>query len=144
MELPVNQSTGPESRTSTLRNKPAAALAVETGIPRRRRIFTPTTVEIVRTLASQGRSAQQIADAIGSTAGSVRVKCCLLKIKLMRRGRPSGVRTMRGEKLAVYMGPAAYTAFSHRAAEMQKSAPELAATLLEAIVSSNLYAAVLE
>ena len=50
-------------------------------------IFTPTAVEIIRGLARQGRSAPEIADAIGSTPASVRAKCSLLKIRL-RRGRP--------------------------------------------------------
>ena len=53
-----------------------------------RRVFTPAVIKAIRELASQGKSASEIAAAIGSTAASVRVKCCQLKIQLSRRGRP--------------------------------------------------------
>jgi len=58
-------------------------------MPGRRRVFTPSAIEIMRELASQGKTAAQIASAIGSTPASVRVKCCHLKIKVARRGRPT-------------------------------------------------------
>lgn len=111
------------------------------------RIFTPGAVEIIRELAGQGKSASEIADKIGSTAASVRVKCCQLKIQLARgrrslpRGRP---RQFAEQNLVVCMRPAAYAAFKRKAAHMQKSADELARMLLEAIVSSNIYEAVLD
>jgi hypothetical protein len=49
-------------------------------MPRRSDIFTPAAVRMIRRLAEQGQSAAEIAEAIGSTPGSVRVKCCRLKI----------------------------------------------------------------
>ena len=112
-----------------------------------RRVFTPTVIESIRELAGQGKSASEIADAIGSTAASVRVKCCQLKIKLSRRGRPNLLQTsghrLGAQKLVVFMRPADYAALKRTAAGMQKSAGELAEMLLEAIVSSNIYEAVL-
>src|SRR5689334_8618062 len=58
------------------------------GMPRRSEIFTPAALRMVRRLAEQGQSAAEIAEAIGSTPGSVRVKCCRLKIRLRpARGR---------------------------------------------------------
>jgi hypothetical protein len=58
------------------------------------RVFTPTAIESIRELAGQGRSASEIADAIGSTAASVRVKCCQLKINIRppNATRPDTVR----------------------------------------------------
>jgi hypothetical protein len=109
-----------------------------------RRIFTPAAVKIVRELAAQGKSSSEIADVIGSTPPSVRVKCCQLKIQLRRSGRPSpSLEPTRG-KLAIYLRPAEYIALQRKAAHMQKPAGELAEMLLEAIVSSNLYDAVLD
>ena len=102
---------------------------------------------MVRGLAGEGRSAAEIAAVIGSTAASVRVRCCQLRIKL-RRGRPasSGAEpgTRRGPKLVVYVGPARYAALTQKAAHLQRSTVELAEQLLGAIIGSELYEAVLD
>lgn len=142
MELRVNRT----GIATSLDDVEAAVEPVKTEIRPRRRIFTPATIEIVRELARRGKSAPEIAVVIGSTPASVRVKCCHLKIKLMRGRRSRAARTERpdAQKLTVYMQPAAYAAFADRTAQMQKSTPELAAMLLEAIVRSDLYAAVLD
>src|ERR1700676_1304400 len=91
----------------------------------RRSVFTPEANQIVRELASQGKSASEIACVIGSTAASVRVRCCQLQVKLSRRGRPNSLETERrhgGEqRLVVYMRPAEYAALARKAAHMQKS-----------------------
>jgi hypothetical protein len=111
------------------------------------RVFTPAAVKAVRELASQGKSASDIADAIGSTPASVRVKCCQLKIQLSRRGRPSLVPNLSRHnegKLVVYMRPDNYDALKRRAAQMHKSPVELAGMLLEAIASANIFEAVLD
>jgi len=108
-------------------------------MPRHRHVFTPTVVAIIRELARQGKSAPEIADAVGSTAASVRVKCSQLKIKL-RRGR----RGVLKQRLVVYLRPADYAALDRKARQMQNSAVELAEMLLEAIISSNIYEAVLD
>ena len=107
-----------------------------------RRMFTPTVIKAIRELASQGESASEIAAAIGSTAGSVRVKCCQLKIQLSRRGRPCLHRDEH--KLVLYMRPEDYTALKRKAAHMRKSPAELAGTLLEMIVSADIFQAVLD
>jgi hypothetical protein len=114
----------------------------------RRRVFTANTVELMRGSASQGLSAVEIADTIGSTAASVRVKCCRLKIKLSRRGR-SGLRSAsdlltKEPKLTVFMRPLDYAALSLKANNRRKSAVEYAAMLLKAVIDSNLYEAVLD
>jgi hypothetical protein len=107
---------------------------------RRRRIFTPSAINTIRRLAAQGKSASQIAEVIGSTSASVRVKCCLLKIKLRRRHAPQ----ISGQSLVVYLHAADYAALKRKAADMQKSASELSGELLTAIIRSDIYEAVLD
>jgi hypothetical protein len=45
-----------------------------------RRVFTPSAINTIRGLACQGKSASEIAEVIGSTTASVRVRCSQLKI----------------------------------------------------------------
>ena len=56
-----------------------------------RRIFTPHGIATMRNMAANGDSARDIAQRLGSTSASVRVKCSQLKIKLVRRGPWSAV-----------------------------------------------------
>jgi hypothetical protein len=107
-----------------------------------RRVFTPAVIKTIRELASQGKSASEIAAAIGSTAASVRVKCCHLKIQLSRRGRPCLHRDEH--KLVLYMRPEDYTALKREAAHKRKSPAELAGTLLEMVASADIFQAVLD
>jgi hypothetical protein len=116
-------------------------------MPRRGQVFTPRAIKIIRGLADQGKSASEIADVIGSTPASVRVRCCQLKIKLPRRGRPSrsgSQRDMEERRVAVYVRSDVYAALNAKAAYMQKSTGELAGMLLEAIAASDIYDAVLD
>ena len=110
-------------------------------------VFTPTAVEIIRSLADQGRSASEIADVLGSTPGSVRVKCCQFKIKLGRkRLRRLAVETqdLPKHKLAAHLSPSIYAALLRKARHKQKLPSELAEMLLDAVISSNIYKAVLD
>jgi hypothetical protein len=115
---------------------------------RRSHIFTPAAIEILRRMANEGKSAPEIADAIGSTAASVRVRCCQLKIKLAQGARTdvprAQHRNVQEQKLIVGMPPAVYTALAQKAAGMRKSTDELVGMLLEAVVSSDIYEAVLD
>ena len=110
---------------------------------RRRRSyrFTPAAVEIVRRLAVDGKSASEIADVIGSTAASVRVRCCQLKIKLAHGacvGTPHAQQqSFQEQSLPVRLRPEVYAGLERGAARVQKSTAELARTLLEAIVSDD-------
>ena len=81
---------------------------------------------------------------IGSTTGSVRVKCSHLKIKLRRQGRPGRKRQIAGQRLVICLSDADYAALKRKAADMQKSAVELSCELLDAIISSDIYEAVLD
>ena len=106
-----------------------------------RRVFTPSAINTLRGLVGQGKSASEIAGVIGSTAGSVRVKCSQLKIKLGRRGRPGRIA---GQRLVICLSDADYAALKRKATDMQKSAMKLSCELLEAIISSEIYEAVLD
>jgi hypothetical protein len=102
----------------------------------------------MRVMASDGKSASEIAAALGSTPGSVRVKCCQLKIGLTRRGRPSLLRSepanFPDQKVVVCLPAAVYADLSWHAAQKDISAAKLSQMLLEAIVGSDLYKAVLD
>lgn len=105
-----------------------------------RRVFTPSAINTIRRLAAQGKSASQIAEVIGSTSASVRVKCCQLKIKLRR----CHTRQSAGRSLVIYLNDADYAALTRKAADMQKSPGELSGELLKAIIRSDIYEAVLD
>ena len=51
----------------------------------RRTVFTPHAIATIRQMVEAGRSIHAIAHAIGSTEGSVRVKCSHLKIVIRCR-----------------------------------------------------------
>jgi hypothetical protein len=113
----------------------------------RRRVFTPTVIKMIRELAGEGKTAPEIAHRVGSTPASVRVKCCQLKISLARRGRPTLVPKSSPpndrQKLILQMRWVDYLALKRKAAQMQKSTPELAEMLLHAIVRSDFYESIL-
>ena len=110
-------------------------------------IFSSATIELIRSLADQGKSSSEIAEMIGSTAASVRVRCSQLKIKLTP-GRPrlpqTRQRHIQEPRLVLYMRPAIYAALKRKAAGMRKSPHQLAEALLDAIVKSDLCEAVLD
>ena len=81
---------------------------------------------------------------IGSTTGSVQVKCSQLKIRLRRQGRRGHIRQIAGQRLIICLSDADYAALKRKAADMQKSAVKLSGELLEAIISSDIYEAVLD
>ena len=54
------------------------------------------------------------------------------------------IRQIAGRRLAICLSDADYAALERKAADMQKSAVELSGELLEAIISSDIYEAVLD
>ena len=108
----------------------------------RRRVFTPTAINAIRAMAAQGKSAAEIATAIGSTPASVRAKCCQLKIPLRRRWEQA--LHIEGHRLIIYLQDADYAALKRKAADMQRSAVELSSELLRAVIRGNIYEAVLD
>jgi len=117
------------------------------------RIFTPHALAVVRQMAERGSSSAEIANAIGSTAASVRVVCSHHKIRL-RRGRrypgravsvPSDpVQPMTQHTIVARMPPPLYADFFRKAEHLQLPVSVLASNLLAAIATSNIYEAVLD
>src|SRR5262249_31141621 len=97
------------------------------------RIFTLNNILTIRRMAEEGRSATDIAKAIGSTPASVRVVCSHHKIKIGR-----------GQDIVVRMDGTLSAEFRRKAEELQIPASVLATRLLSAIVISNIYEAVLD
>src|SRR5262249_48263579 len=103
--------------------------------------FTPDNLLRVQQLAAEGLSSIEIAKSMGSTPASVKNVCCRHKIKIPRRRR--SMRNTLSELVAHL--PTSLSAEFHRKAEqLQLSASVLASRLLEAIVVSNIYEAVLD
>jgi hypothetical protein len=117
-----------------------------------RRVYTPAALELIRLMAEHGCTAAAIAEKIGSTPSSVRVMCCRLGIKLrgrhqLQNGHPAAEPNEQPptEQLVIASLPSrCYSKLHDKAVHLNKSVPLLARKLLEAIVASDLYEAVLD
>jgi hypothetical protein len=108
------------------------------------RIFTPHALGLMREMAERGSSAIEIARHIGSTPGSVRVKCSQHKIKIRNgKGAPKLHRTPE-HLIVVHMPAPLYVEFHRKAEHLQMPVSLLAGNLLAAITASNIYEAVLD
>jgi len=120
------------------------------------RIFTSENLALMRQMAADGRSSREIANAIGSTPSSVRVKCSYQKIRLRRGRRRSSEAlafqsTDRGRQrdearhsIVSYLPASVGAEFNRKANELNISGSALASMLLSAIATSDLYKAVLD
>src|SRR5262245_8332236 len=102
---------------------------------------TPDNLQRVRQLAAEGNSSIEIAKSMGSTPASVKNVCCRHKIKIPRTRR--FIKNTSSELLA-HLPASLSTEFHRKAENLQISASVLASRLLEAIVVSNIYEAVLD
>jgi hypothetical protein len=114
------------------------------------RVFTSENLIVVREMAARGCSAREIAEVIGSTPSSVRVKCSQQKIRLKRgrgpgrsNGRFGGPEESR-VRVVAYLPEQIYALLVQRALELRKPPSLLASMLLSAIATSELYRAVLD
>jgi len=103
--------------------------------------FTPDNVLLVRQLAAEGNSSIEIARSLGSTPASVKNVCCRHKIKIPRK-RQSIKNAL--SMLVAHLPASISTEFHRKAEHPQISTSVLASRLLEAIVVSNIYEAVLD
>lgn len=119
-----------------------------------RRVFTSENLALMQAMADKGCSARDIAEKIGSTPSSVRVVCSHKKIRL-RRGHRCAGRTVpwhleqlpephRKVEVVTYMPESLYAEFNRKANDLREPVSNLASMLLNAIVSSDLYKAVLD
>ena len=121
-------------------------------VKERRRVFTSRNVALMKQMASQGLSAREIAKALNSTPGSVRVTCSNQGIRL-KRGRGSAAEprprsTAAAEHVSqvpivAYMSFDLYEKFSSKAKALREPVTAFASQLLEA-TTSDLCGAVLE
>jgi hypothetical protein len=116
----------------------------------RRRVFTPENLSLLKRMAAEGLSGPEIAKALGSTAGSVRVTCSHEGIRL-KRGRarrlpPASKLSEQGRHVPIvaYMPAKLYNGFYSTAHALDKPVGTLAGMLLSAISSGDLYKAVLD
>src|SRR6516225_3396054 len=103
--------------------------------------FTPDNLLRLQQLAAAGLSSIEIAKSMGSTPASVKNVCCRHKIKIPRKRR-SASNTL--SKLVAHLPASLSAGFQRKAEQLQLPASVLASRLLEAIVVSDLYEAVLD
>lgn len=130
----------------------SATHGVRSGIaamPRYRNVFTPLNVGRIRDMAENGHSSFEIAQAIGSTAASIRAFCCRQKIRIKPKRRANGIRLARASSSAihdivVHMPVPLFVEFHRKAERLRMSPAVLASNLLAAITLSNIFEAVLD
>jgi hypothetical protein len=93
--------------------------------------------ERIRLLVDEGLSAQEIADRVGWTIGTLRVRCSQLKISLGRSGKSKS-------HMCLAVPEALFGQLQHHATLMGISESELATDLLKMIVQDDLCKAVLD
>ena len=116
------------------------------------RVFTPENLIVVREMAARGCSAREIAEVIGSTPSSVRVKCSQQKIRLKRGrgpGRSNGrfggpEESAQRVRIVAYLPEQIYAVLVQRAHALRKPPSLLASMLLSALATSELYQTVLD
>ena len=93
--------------------------------------------DMIRVLVDEGLSAQEIADRVGWTIGTLRVRCSQLKISFRRSGK---------SKSRIYLAvpKAIFGQLQHHATLMGISESELATDLLKTVVQDDLCKAVLD
>jgi hypothetical protein len=124
--------------------------------------FTPTIIIQIQRWLDKGLSADEIAERIGCTVGTLRVTCSQLGISLRRRKQScgpakddrNGTRRVRASTQHVGSGPRARLILSVRRGTLDRlrtyasskgiSASNFAASLLEKIAEDDLYEAVLD
>jgi hypothetical protein len=133
---------------------------------RSRKKFTPEVISAIRRWVDQGVSAAEIAQKIGCTLGTLRVRCSQLGIRLRSRNSSthavghrsvSDTRRTRGARprspeavsrphlrLVISVPRKTLNQLRTRAVSKGVSGPRFAAALLERIAEDDLYEAVLD
>jgi hypothetical protein len=127
----------------------------------RRKKIMPAALEAIPTLIDRGMSAAEIADKLGCTEGTLRVKCSQMGISLRRRKLPDGATKHRHVAACSGAGQAAgrlrdaqtltlelprrvLDRLQDQAALKGISNSRFVSMLLEVIARDDLYAAVLD
>ncbi len=150
--LPIrNCVTGPryiETLFRILERSPPQSPAVEAknGLYMSRAIFSPAILSQIRSMVAQGMSPAEIANEIGCTLGTLRVKCSMSGISLRRRRwNPSAAWNDNiPKRLWFSLSDKIAVRFQQQAAERGMTVTKFAAELLETVVRDNLYDAVID
>jgi hypothetical protein len=115
-------------------------------VRKRPRIFSPGVMLEISRLVAQGLAASEIAEKIGCSIGTLRVKCSQHGISLRRCCDDSEIRPTRipQARIVIQLGRSAATGLQQKAQIQGTTGPRLAAALIEAIVQDNLYDAVID
>jgi hypothetical protein len=110
-----------------------------------RALFSPAIFSQIRSMLAQGTGPAEIAQKIGCTLGTLRVKCSLSGISL-RRWTSSAVARKENipKRLVFSVSDKIAVRFQQQADERGMTVTDFAAALLEAIVRDNLYDAVID
>jgi DNA-binding NarL/FixJ family response regulator len=106
-----------------------------------RKVFTPHALNVLREMAAAGHSARQIAEALGSTAGSIRVKCSQLKVRLCQQPKNASPSRLH---LSFMFAAAESEALRRAAAERCVEPLQLGRMILRAVLRDDLIKAVLD
>jgi macrodomain Ter protein organizer (MatP/YcbG family) len=106
-------------------------------------IFTPQVFALISNLVEQGLSAAEIAEKIGCTVGSLRVRCSQHGIRLRRRAK-FNLKIAHSKRLMINLSGNVADRIKQQADKLGISATKFAANLIETIVRDNLYDAVLD
>ena len=114
--------------------------------------LTTSAIPVIQSWIEQGLSAEQIAENIGCTVGSLRVRCSHLGISLRRRGLANGAHCMnasvrqssRSLPMLVSVPETTAHLLQCQAALKGTTESKLVASLLDKITQDNLYDAILD
>ena len=110
----------------------------------RRTVFTPHAIATIRQMVEAGSSTQAIAHAIGSTEGSVRVKCSHLKIAISGPRVPRLASARSNDSRHITLGRDLFELLKAEGRKRHITAGKLARLLLTNIMVDNMVDAVLD
>jgi hypothetical protein len=112
---------------------------------KRSRIFSPLVLLEISRLVARGLSAAEIAEKLGCSIGTLRVKCSHHGISLRRCDGSSAVtERVPHARIVIQLGWTTAVGLQQKAQAQGTTGPRLAAALIEAIVQDNLYDAVID
>ena len=85
-------------------------------------VFTPLNITRIREMAENGSSSFEIAQAIGSTAASVRVRCSHYKIRIKRRRRTQHTPSRLVRDIVAQMPASLHVGFQRKAEQLVNEA----------------------
>ena len=115
-------------------------------LPKRARIFSPLVLLQISKLVDRGLTAAEIAEEVGCTIGTLRVKCSQHGISLRRcfNDPATNLRNKAYAQIVIQLSRSIAVRLQQVARVQGITGSRLAAVLLEAVVQDNLYDAVID